>query len=164
MGTLNLQQSGKHRFGTLSPEREFQMIKAVLAAYILLCLPAFANNKPKPFEDSKADSSAPSVFGKAMDLANMCRYDAGAGYSFCQGYVFGEAQTFELVQNFVGGNLKPLLAKSVCIPDGATSYEMVLVFRQYIRNHPEALRKDASFVVYLALAAAYPCNKVSKSR
>lgn len=139
------------------------MSKSVLAACLLFCIPAFANIKHSLTMNGEAASSSSSAgFSKAIDLENMCREDAGANYSFCEGYLFGEAQTFRLVQNFADENGKLLLYRTVCFPSGVSSREMVLVFRKYLADHPENLRKEANFAVYMSFAAAYPCNKVSK--
>ena len=74
---------------------------------------------------------------------------------FCYGYVEGAADAFQSV--FSAMHLQQ--HAMFCLPQGATSRQLVDIAINYLSDHPEQRHNAASANVAVALANAFPCPK-----
>jgi Rap1a immunity proteins len=49
--------------------------------------------------------------------------------------------------------------KSVCLPEGFTGKQAVLIVDKYMKEHPEMLHFNAGPIAFIALWGAFPCSK-----
>ena len=95
-----------------------------------------------------AASPAMAIDGKG--LKSLADVGEEAPIYFSNGYVVG--YILGVIETTTYSDLQ-------CVPDGVTKAQTVLVVRKYLKDHPEDLHLDASYLVIKAIQAAWPCKK-----
>jgi hypothetical protein len=81
-------------------------------------------------------------------LVQFCASEAGDYHDgFCTGYLLGYAYGLD----------RP--GTGVCVPGNINVRQIRNAVTRHLRNHPGALRQDASIAVVAALRASYPCRR-----
>jgi hypothetical protein len=83
---------------------------------------------------------------------------------YCVGLVRGIVDTvvFWQASDIVAKNREPRMRP--CIPEsGIATIQGVRVVVKYLKDHPEMLHNDASFLVLTALKNAFPCKQLNNS-
>lgn len=75
----------------------------------------------------------------------------------CTAFVAGVSEGVEMQHEFGGGR-----AKLFCKPQQATFGQMVDIYIQYLRTHPEQRHMSAAPLVVLALVDKFPCKSIKK--
>jgi hypothetical protein len=104
----------------------------------------------------------------AQEMRSACREIAAARVmdhavtipqSFDSGVCWG---AFAVVQTAVGlidaGDASKLPFFRVCAPKQSTRTQLIAIFVEYARVHPESLHEEFFFVAIAALRTAFPCN------
>ncbi len=55
--------------------------------------------------------------------------------------------------------MKETTNSSICLPDGFSGQQAVLIVEKFMKDHPEMLHYDQTIVVSMALVQAFPCGK-----
>ena len=74
---------------------------------------------------------------------------------YCWG-LFEAIQTLSGVQSTDDAKDRPL---KICASTTTTRSQMVMIFLQYAKDHPEQLQLDAALIAQAALAHAFPCRR-----
>ena len=135
---------------------------AVLVIIAALTLPRIAGVGPGRVAEwirpQTSTSTSPSPTVNVMshlttkELRDLCITMDAVHAGHCGGYVQGVVDGIY----FATAGWKVPTVKA-CVPQGATTDELVRVTLKIIDAHPEELSSPAASVVWNALAAAYPC-------
>jgi len=89
----------------------------------------------------------------AIDLSMMCSTDNEVARNQCRAWVSG-------FQDGIWAEVyAESLGKRICLPDGFSGDQAVLIIEKYMNDHPDALQNNAKEVAYIALFTALPCPK-----
>jgi hypothetical protein len=84
------------------------------------------------------------------ELLQVCesknQYDTG----LCEGYITGVSTAL---------NDKGISKVKLCIPDGVSSGQLVLVVKKWLKDNPEKLHYAGAAIVAFAAIGAFPCPK-----
>jgi hypothetical protein len=94
---------------------------------------------------------------KAVDKAAPTVQD-GYDYQYCGGYLMGVIDHIDFDQHKIDGNGKPLQKTPLCLPDNWTIREAILVYRKFVKEHPEQLHLPAAVVTFNAFGDVYYCR------
>ena len=96
-------------------------------------------------------STYPAVAGHVtgIELLAYCESNKLAEWGFCSGFIWGAADSHELI----GEEVAPF-----CVPEDAASEQMGLIVVKFLREHPEKHDEFAVLLVALALEEAWPCG------
>ena len=89
-----------------------------------------------------------------MDLLEECTGSVPQMKASCEAWIAG----FEAAL-FGANEARKLRNMSVCIPEGFTGKQAVLVVTKYIKEHPELLHNNAGPIAFLALWFSFPCSE-----
>jgi hypothetical protein len=89
-----------------------------------------------------------------MDLLEGCTGSVPQMKASCEAWIAG----FEAAL-FGANEVRKLRNMSVCIPEGFTGKQAVLVVTKYIKEHPELLHNNAGPIAFLALWFSFPCSE-----
>ena len=94
-----------------------------------------------------------AAFAAANDLLQECKSDSAAKYNTCGGHIMAisDYQTTLL-------NWSDLDEPFFCVPDGASTGQLVKVVTKYLNERPEKLHLSAGSAVANALYSAFPCS------
>ena len=99
-----------------------------------------------------AATPAVADFLTGNDLQATCPAKAGSdAHGVCRGYAMAIADMLSLIsQDFPNGR--------VCIPEGVQSAQAVAVISKFLNDHPERLHQPATWLLWDAFKAAFPCK------
>lgn len=89
-----------------------------------------------------------------MDLLEECTGSVPQMKASCEAWIAG----FDAAL-FGANEMRKLRNISVCIPEGFTGKQAVLVVTKYIKEHPELLHNNAGPIAFLALWFSFPCSE-----
>ena len=96
--------------------------------------------------------SARAEYFNGILLNKYCNSDSAYEKGMCLGYIVGVVDSFNTTSVLKGEE------RILCIPQGVTSGQLVLVMRKSMQEHPETLHLPASAHTLSALTAAFPCE------
>lgn len=118
----------------------------LLALILLLCTPARSETGNGLLQACEALEREALIEGDSIQLP------ARTDVHECWGYM-GAAQDFSAMVNNQTG--KRLL--NSCLGPKTTLTQLIRVFTNYARTHPQELHEKASLLVYRAMLNAFPC-------
>ena len=117
----------------------------LLALTLFLCTPAHSETGSTLLQACEALEREVRILP-----GNIVQYPVSSDGNKCWGYM-GAVQDFAVL--VLGG--KPLLRS--CLGPDTTLTQLVRVFTNYARTHPQQLHEKASQLVYRAMLEAFPC-------
>jgi hypothetical protein len=97
-------------------------------------------------------------------LVEFCRDPSSAiwrevGQLVCPSYIRGLIDGARLQAIQTAGSIEDHRAQlRFCMPESASAADAIAVVLRYVEGPPESRREPAAATVYVALAAAWPCN------
>jgi hypothetical protein len=90
------------------------------------------------------------------EVARTLKEQCSAGdRMLCAAYVAGVIDTLRMLSYKTAGGF-------FCSPQGTRPEDYILVVTKYLSTHPDGLKYNASDEVMLALAQAFPCERVGE--
>ena len=113
---------------------------------VLLFLPAVA-----------APEKGSSAMATGLDLLEQCGNDLSYEHTskYCLGYMAGFMMAESIHTDQAQNDKQHSL---VCLPDGTTTGQVVLIVQKFIRENPKMVDMSSSFIVWAALRDAYMCQ------
>jgi hypothetical protein len=91
-----------------------------------------------------------------MDLLEGCTGGVQQAKMSCEAWIAGfEAALFGAHEARKRRNM------SVCLPEGFTGKQAVLIVEKYMKEHPEMLHNNAGPIAFLALWSSFPCPETT---
>jgi len=96
-------------------------------------------------------AATPARAQTAMDYYSQCSNGMTAGVlnrGYCHSYVTG------LVNGLIASG-----SGLICLPQGVTDTQLVMIVQNFMRSHPERLNQSATAVIGQAVTRAFPCRR-----